>query len=187
MVKTLDRYLISLFFKKLILISIIFLTLTIILTVFEEITFFDEKSSSFYMPFLLAALNSPTIILEILPFIMLITTQLFFLEIIKKKENELIKLNNLDNFYLIKLLSFCAFIWNYSNYYFLSIFFKTKIYIFWIQNIYSEDGKYLKHFSENGLWIKDEIDNKIYIINGSEKKDDLLMNVLFQSSIVILI
>ena len=40
-----------------------------------------------------------------------------------------------------------------------------------------EDGKYLKHFSENGLWIKDEIDNKIYIINGSREKDDLLMNV----------
>lgn len=178
MVKTLDRYLISLFFKKLILISIIFLTLTIILTVFEEITFFDEKSSSFYMPFLLAALNSPTIILEILPFVMLITTQLFFLEIIKKKENELIKLNNLDNFYLIKLLSFCAFLFGIIV---ITIFYpfssKLKFIYFEFKNIYSEDGKYLKHFSENGLWIKDEIDNKIYIINGSEKKDDLLMNV----------
>ena len=40
-----------------------------------------------------------------------------------------------------------------------------------------KDGKYLKHFSENGLWIKDEINNKIYIINGSEKKDNFLLNV----------
>ena len=66
MVKTLDRYLINLFFKKLLLILTIFFTLTIILTVFEEITFFsDEKNSRFYLPFLLAALNAPTTILEI--------------------------------------------------------------------------------------------------------------------------
>ena len=85
MVKTLDKYLINLFFKKLFLVSIIFFTLTIILTVFEEITFFDDINSKFYLPFLLATLNAPTTILEILPFVMLITTQLFFLEIINKK------------------------------------------------------------------------------------------------------
>ena len=179
MVKTLDRYLINLFFKKLLLISIIFFTLTIILTVFEEITFFsDEKNSRFYLPFLLAALNAPTTILEILPFVMLITTQLFFLEIIKKKENELIKLNNLDNFYLIKLLSLCAFLFGIIV---ITVFYpfssKLKFIYFEFKNIYSKDGKYLKHFSENGLWIKDEINEKIYIINGSEKKNDFLINV----------
>ena len=110
MVKTLDKYLIHLFFKKLLLIALIFFTLTIILTVFEEITFFNNINSKFYLPFLLAALNAPTTILEILPFVVLIATQLFFLELIKKRENELIKLNNLDNFYLIKLLSLCAFL-----------------------------------------------------------------------------
>ncbi|MBD1140439.1 LptF/LptG family permease [Pelagibacterales bacterium SAG-MED38] len=54
---------------------------------------------------------------------------------------------------------------------------KLKFIYFEFKNIYSKDGKYLKHFSENGLWIKDEINNKIYIINGSEKKDDFLTNV----------
>ena len=67
MVKTLDKYLINLFFKKLFLVLIIFFTLTIILTVFEEITFFDDVNSQFYLPFLLATLNAPTTILEILP------------------------------------------------------------------------------------------------------------------------
>ena len=85
MVKTLDKYLIHLFFKKLLLIALIFFTLTIILTVFEEITFFNNINSKFYLPFLLAALNAPTTILEILPFVVLIATQLFFLELIKKK------------------------------------------------------------------------------------------------------
>ena len=178
MVKTLDRYLINLFFKKLFLVSIIFFTLAIILTVFEEITFFDDVNSRFYLPFLLAALNAPTTILEILPFVMLITTQLFFLELIQKRENELINLNNLDNFYFIKLLSICAFLFGIMV---ITIFYpfssKLKFIYFEFKNIYSKDGKYLKHFSENGLWIKDEINNKIYIINGSEKKDNFLLNV----------
>ena len=178
MVKTLDRYLINLYFKKLFLVSIVFFTLTIILTVFEEITFFDDVNSKFYLPFLLAALNAPTTILEILPFVMLIATQLFFLEIIKKRENELIKLNNLDNLYFIKLLSLCAFLFGIMV---ITIFYpfssKLKFIYFEFKNIYSKDGKYLKHFSENGLWIKDEINNKIYIINGSEKKDNFLTNV----------
>ena len=178
MVKTLDKYLINLFFKKLFLVLIIFFTLTIILTVFEEITFFDDVNSQFYLPFLLATLNAPTTILEILPFVMLIGTQLFFLEIIKKRENELIKLNNLDNFYFIKLLSLCAFLFGIIV---ITVFYpfssKLKFIYFEFKNIYSKDGKYLKHFSENGLWIKDEINNKIYIINGSEKKDDFLLNV----------
>ena len=178
MVKTLDKYLINLFFKKIFLVLIIFFTLTIILTVFEEITFFDDVNSKFYLPFLLATLNAPTTILEILPFVMLIATQLFFLEIIKKRENELIKLNNLDNFYFIKLLSLCAFLFGIIV---ITVFYpfssKLKFIYFEFKNIYSKDGKYLKHFSENGLWIKDEINNKIYIINGSEKKDDFLLNV----------
>ena len=33
---------------------------------------------------------------------------------------------------------------------------KLKFFYFDIKNIYSEDGKYLKHYSGNGLWIKDE-------------------------------
>ena len=86
MVKTFDKYFINLFLKKLLLLFLIFFSLIFILTIFEEITFFsDEKNSRFYLPFLLAALNAPTTILEILPFVVLITTQLFFLEIIKKR------------------------------------------------------------------------------------------------------
>ena len=55
---------------------------------------------------------------------------------------------------------------------------KLKFFYFDIKNIYSEDAKYLKHYSGNGLWIKDEIDDEIYIINASsENKDKFLKNV----------
>ena len=179
MIKTFDKYFVKLFFKKIILLTLIFFSLTFILTLFEEITFLSNSNSEMYLPFLITFFNVPSTLLEIFPFIVLISTQLFFVDIIKRKENELIKVNSLDNFYLIKLLTFCTFIFGIiiiTLYYPMSS--KLKFFYFDIKNIYSEDGKYLKHYSGNGLWIKDEIDNEIYIINASaNKKEKFLKNI----------
>tara|TARA_A100000164_G_scaffold365793_1_gene385802 strand:+ start:69 stop:806 length:738 start_codon:yes stop_codon:yes gene_type:complete len=54
---------------------------------------------------------------------------------------------------------------------------KLKFIYFDIKNVYSDDGKYLKHFNENGIWIKDEIDNEFYIINGQSKEENFLNDV----------
>ena len=79
---------------------------------------------------------------------------------------------------MIKLLALCSFLFGLfivTLYYPFSS--KLKFLYFDIKNIYSDDGKYLKHYNENGIWIKDEINNEIYIINGSTKKDNYLENV----------
>ena len=178
MFKTLDKYFISLFYKKLLILSLIFFLLTFTLTIFEEITFLSDSSSAFYLPFMLAIFNAPTTLLEIFPFLILITAQLFFIELIKKKENELVKINNLNNFYLIKLLALCSFLFGIiiiTIYYPISS--KLKFIYSDIKNIYSDDGKYLKHLNDNGIWIKDEFNNEIYIINGASKKDPFLEDV----------
>ena len=178
MVKTLDKYFIGLFFKKLLMLSIIFFSLSFTLTIFEEITFLSESSSAFYLPFLLAIFNAPTTLIEIFPFIILISAQLFFIDLIKKKEDELIKINNLNNLYLIKVLSLCSFLFGIliiTVYYPISS--KFKFIYSDIKNVYSDDGKYLKHLNDNGIWIKDEINNEIFIINGVSKKDPFLEDV----------
>ncbi len=178
MIKTFNIYFIKLFYKNLILLFLIFFSLTFILTIFEEITFFNDTESSFFLPFIIAILDVPSNLIETLPFIVLISAQLFFVEIIKKKENELIKINGLNNSHLIKLLTISAFIFGLfiiSIYYPLSS--KLKFLYFDIKNIYSKDGKYLKHYNDNGLWIKDEIENNIYIIHGSELEKNFLYDV----------
>ena len=91
MVRTLDKYFITLFFRKLFILSIIFFSLSFTLTIFEEITFLSDSSSAFYLPFMLAIFDAPTTLIEIFPFIILITAQLFFIDLIKKKEDEIIK------------------------------------------------------------------------------------------------
>ena len=68
MVKTLDKYFISLFFKKLLMLSIIFFSLSFTLTIFEEITYLSKSPSAFYLPFILAIFDTPTTLLEIFPF-----------------------------------------------------------------------------------------------------------------------
>ncbi len=180
MIRTFDKYFIKLFLKKIFLLTLIFFSLAFILSLFEEITFFSESSNSkFYLPFMITLLNVPATLLELFPFIVLISTQLFFVDIIKKKENELIKINRLDNFYIIKLLTLSSFLFGIvvvTFYYPVSS--KLKFFYFDIKNIYSEDSKYLKHYSGNGLWIKDEIDDNIYIISASsDNKERLLKNV----------
>ena len=86
MIRTFDKYFIKLFLKKIFLLTLIFFSLAYILSLFEEITFFSESSNSkFYLPFMITLLNVPATLLELFPFIVLISTQLFFVDIIKKK------------------------------------------------------------------------------------------------------
>ena len=45
------------------------------------------------------------------------------------------------------------------------------------KNKYSNDNKYLAVITENGLWIKDEIENKINIINANKVENQFLVDV----------
>jgi len=47
-----------------------------------------------------------------------------------------------------------------------------------IKNKHTKDDKYLAVITENGLWIKDKIDNKINIINASNVNDKFLIDVV---------
>ena len=51
MIKTFDKYFISLFFKKLLIYHSYFFSLSFILTIFEEITFFSDTKSAFIYHF----------------------------------------------------------------------------------------------------------------------------------------
>ena len=178
MIKTFEKYLVTLFIKKLLNVSFIFLSLVFILSVFEEISFFKDLNVGIYFPFFLTALNTPSTLFEIFPFIFLISTQFFFLELINKNELEVFKVNSLYNFKIVKILFFTSF--------FLGLFLVLLFYNFSstlkfayldLKNNYSDDNKYLAVVTENGLWVKDEIDEKIYIIQANVIKDAYLEQV----------
>ncbi len=178
MIKTVELYLIVLFLRKISNIFLIFFALIFILNLFEEISFFkDLKVSSFFLV-ILSGLSVPATLFEIFPFIFLIGTQFFFLDIIDKNELDILKINGLSNLRVLRTLFLTSLLTGFiliTVFYFLSS--KLKFIYFDIKNSYSSDNKYLAVIKESGLWIKDEIDNKILIINSDEISNNLLINV----------
>jgi lipopolysaccharide export system permease protein len=176
--KTYIKFLLNLFFISFLKIFLVFSALIFITNIFEQIEFFKKLDVHFIFPIFLSFLNSPSIIFEILPFIFLISTQFFFIKLIENNEMQIFKYFGLDNHKIIKIISLFAFIFGII----LIIFFYNfssvlKNYYLGIKNSYTNDDKYLAVITENGLWIKDEINQEINIINASKVDKEFLIDV----------
>jgi len=179
MIKIYQKYLMKKFLKKIMIISLIFFSLIIILNIFEEISYFKDIEISFYFPLFLTFINSPSVLFQIFPFIFLISSLLVFLELIDKNELEFFKINGLNNLKIIKVLFFTSFFAGL----FLIVFYynfssKLKFLYLELKNNYSKDDKYLAMVTENGIWIKDEFNENIFIINAKRIKKEYLEDVL---------
>jgi len=178
MFKTFEFYLIMLFLKKVLNIFLVFFALIFILGLFEEISFFKDLEVGTFLPIVLSVLNVPATLFEIFPFIFLIGTQFFFLDIIDKNELEVLKINGLSNLRVLRTLFLTSVVFGF---FLMTIFYtlssKLSFIYFGIKNSYSNDNKYLAVIKESGLWIKDEINNKILIINADKISENLLVDV----------
>ena len=176
MFKIYQKYIIKNFLKKIYNITLIFLLLIFILSVLEELNFFKNIDANFFLPYFLTFLNLPITLFEIFPFIFFISTQFFFYDLFKKDELNLLKKNGLSNLKIVKILFFLSIflgIFNVVIYYNFAS--KLKFYYSDIKNDLSKDNKYLAMVTENGLWIKDEINDKKYIIKSKFIKDQYLV------------
>ena len=171
-------YILKSYLKYFLLTTFIFFTLSFVLNILQEIVFLEEYNVSIYYPVLLTFLNTPSLIFEIFPFIALIASQLFFINLNEKEELNLLKITGIDNFSLIRFLIFVTIG--------IGIFISTCFYTFSsnlkynylsIKNKFTNDNKYLAAINDNGLWIKDEYQNNTYVINADEFKNNILKNV----------
>ena len=175
MLKIYQKYIIINFLKKFLNITLIFLSLIFILGILEEINFFKDLDVNFFFPYFLTLLNTPITLFEIFPFIFLISTQFFLYDLFKNEELTLLKKNGLSNFKIVKILFFLSIvigIFNVVIYY--NVASKLKFYYSDIKNNLTDDNKYLAMVTENGLWIKDEINEKKYIIKSNFIDDKYL-------------
>ena len=178
-IKTYQQYLIKSLLKNIFLISGIFLILSFLLNIIEEIRFFKNLDLGISYSFLLTFLNVPSIVYEIFPFIFLISTQMFFVNLFEKEELIVLKKHGLDNLVLIKILittSLVCGILIVSLFYTFSAQMKHSYLSF--KNKFTNDNKYLAVVNENGLWIKDEVDNSINIINAEIFENDTLKKLI---------
>ena len=176
--KTYQIYLSKVFISTLLKTFIIFLSLAFILNIFEEINFFKDLEVSITLPIFLTFLNIPSVIFDIFPFIFLITAQFAFIKLMD--QNELIVLKNfgLDNLKIIKILSILSFFigltiitiyYNFSS--------SLKYSYLNLKNTYAKDNKYLAVITENGIWIKDQVEENINIINANNFQNNFLYEV----------
>ena len=176
--KTYIKFLIKLFNISFLKIFIIFFVIILISNTLEQVEFFKEIDLSFFYLFFLSLLNTPSVLFEILPFIFLLSTQVFFIHLIDKNELQVFKYTGLNNIKIIKILGLYSFtlgiimvVFFYNG----SSILKNSYLL--IKNNYSDDNKYLAVITENGLWIKDQVNDNINIINANKVDKEFLLNV----------
>ena len=179
MFKTYEKYIVKSFFSKILLLSLIFFSLIIILSVLEEISFFKNIKVNFILPYLITLLGAPITLFEIFPFIFLISTQFLFYDLFKKDELILLKTNGLSNLRIIKILFFSSFIIGvFTVLIFYNAASKLKFFYTDIKNDYSKDNKYLAVVTDSGLWLKDEIKQSTIIVKANYIKGNYLIDVV---------
>jgi lipopolysaccharide export system permease protein len=172
-----QKYIFKNFLERYFLISLIFFTLTIILNILEEISFFKGININPLYPYFLSFLNAPIMLFEIFPFIILLSTQFLYFDLFQKDELNLLKKSGLSNLKIIKIIfltSLIIGIFNVFIFYNVASFF--KFHYSNIKNNFSNDNKYLAMVLDSGLWIKDQTDNEIFIIKSSQIKNDYLID-----------
>ena len=176
--KTYIKFIINLFNTSLLKVFIIFFFIILISNVLEQVEFFKKIDIDFFYLLFLSFLNTPNVVFEILPFIFLLSTQIFFIQLMDKNELEIFKYSGLNNIKIMKVLGIYSFILGLifiTFFYNISSVLKSSYLL--IKNGYSPDDKYLAVITKNGIWIKDEINDSINIINAERLEDEFLINV----------
>ncbi len=178
MLKTYQIYLSKVFTSTLIKTFLVFASLAFILNIFEEVNFFKDLEVSLTLPIFLTFLNIPSIIFDIFPFIFLISAQFAFIKLMDQNEIIVLKNFGLDNLKIIKILSLLSFMFGI---FIITIYYNfsssLKYSYLNLKNTYANDNKYLAVITENGIWIKDEREGNINIINANSFKNKKLFDV----------
>ncbi len=170
------KFITTIFLKSLFFVFCIMMCLVFILNLLSELEFFKDENVGINFTLFLSLLNSPALIFEMFPFIMLLTIQLFFIKIFENKEIDIFKYSGLKNSSILSILSVLSLI---TGLFVITIFYNLssnlKNFYLELKSNYTTDGKYLAVITKNGLWIKDKIDESVIIVNSSSIDGEFLV------------
>ncbi len=172
------KFIIFSFIKSLFFVSLIFFSLVFILNTLTEIEFFNNIEVKSYFPIYISFLNSPSLLFEMFPFIFLISTQFFFINLLNENQIQIFKYSGLKNSKILIILSMSSFI---IGILIISLFYSfssnlKNVYLE-IKNKYTTDDKYLAVITNNGLWIKDtNFEGVTSIIHSTKIEGENLSN-----------
>ncbi len=167
----------NIFFKSFLYVVFIVLSLVFIINLLTELEFFRDINVGIFFTLYLSLINSPSMIFEIFPFILLITTQLFFIKLFNNDEIKIFKYSGLKNSKILIVICLFTLLIGFTA---ISIFYNAssnlKNFYLELKSNYTEDGKYLAVINKNGLWIRDKVDDSILIVNSSKIDENFLID-----------
>ena len=176
--KIINKYLIINYLKIIINTVLIFLALGIILNLFEEIEFFKNLNQSFSLPFILSLSVVPTLILDLLPFVVFLSAMFYFIHIRSNKDLLSIKVFGYSNLKITFIIAFFAFLFGCFVLIIVNPFTSGLVKYYEIEKAkYTRDIDHLISINKNGVWIK-EVDSVGYkIINAEKIEGDILSKI----------
>ena len=182
MSKVILTYILKNFFKYFFILVLIIYGFGVILNLFEEIEFFKKIDVNFFMPLMLTSIFVPSMILNLLPFIIFISSMLYMIKLRNSKDLLTLKINGFSNlkiFFIFALTSFfigwlILVIVNPITSSMLQFYEKTK-------SQYARDIEHLVSFNKNGLWIKENLIDGKRVITATKPEGTNLIDVkIFQ-------
>ena len=89
------QFIIKSFIKSFFYVLIVIFSLVVILNLLTEIDFFKNINVKYYFPVYVSLLNSPSLLFEMFPFIFLVSTQVFFINLFKNQQIQTFKYSGL--------------------------------------------------------------------------------------------
>ena len=174
---TYTKFLVRTYLSSFLNVFFIFFCLIYILNLLTELEFFKQTNVKAFFPLYLSLINTPILVFEMFPFIFLISTQFFFNTLFTDNEMNIFKYSGLKNTKIFSILAITTF---FVGVLIISVFYNLssnlKNFYLEMKSPYTTDGKYLAVITKNGLWIKDEINDKVLIINSSKIEENFLIN-----------
>ncbi len=103
-------YLLKNFLKTFLTVVIIFYAFGVILNLFEEIEFFKNLNAPIITPLVLTNLFIPGMIIQLLPFIIFVTSMKFTIDIRNNRDLVTMKIFGFSNFKIFLILAFTSFL-----------------------------------------------------------------------------
>ena len=171
------NYLLHNYLKTFLKVVSFFYSFGIILNLFEEIEFFKNLDVSIFTPLILTVLYIPGMIINLLPFIIFISSMKFLVDIRNNKDLLTMKIFGYSNFRIFFILAFTSFLLGWLILFLVNPITSTMSkYYEKTKSNYSRDIDHLVTFNNNGLWIKESNDNNERIISAESIEDRCLNN-----------
>ena len=107
--KTYIKFLISIYLKSFVYVFFVMFSLIFILNILSEVEFFKNYEVQSYFPLYVSLLNSPDLIFEMYPFIFLLSTQVFFINLFNDNQIQIFKYSSLKNSKILLIISSLSF------------------------------------------------------------------------------